>query len=64
LASCTDCKDCNFCSDAEGLIEESFVKGDAEDDEDDTSNSSQQVGKGGGSGGGIDPIGNLNSTGL
>ena len=66
MVNCTDCKDCNYCENAEALTEESFVQGDAsEDKEEDNAKNPQQAGTGeGATGNSIDPIGNLDDTGL
>jgi len=34
MESCTNCKDCNYCKEAEGLTNESFIIGDSEDEGD------------------------------
>ena len=66
MISCTDCIDCSFCIDAEALEGESFIQGEPteENEEDNSSNAPTQVITGEQSSNTIDPIGNLNNTGI
>lgn len=68
MTRCTDCKGCNYCIESEGLVDESFVSGsevsEKEEDADSASNSSQVGIFEGVTGNSIDPLGNLDNTGL